>query len=275
MPDNLLMPEPCNGKTYTLFGNRKDSDFYFREVERLVDLLLREQSDPLGLLIMLRRAGRVRHYPGSAFFGRKSGPDEDFLSVIRESLSPFTIATEDHLRSLSIFKRFNRVLGMGERQYHLFMLEAALTNRIFKKEFLESDIRLAFLPHCLRDLSRQCKAAEDGIDYVCRRCSKNCFIRHITDLLKDHAVEAYIWRTANLSRLFSKLKKDGRRPGVLGIACIPELVRGMRMCTRHGIPVVGLPLNANRCARWMGTFHDNSINMTELEKLLLPDTADH
>jgi len=63
--------------------------------------------------------------------------------------------------------------------------------------------------------------------------------------------------------------------GVLGMACIPELVRGMRMCMRANVPVVGLPLDANRCARWWGQFHPNSVNLRELEILLGQETRKH
>jgi len=34
------------------------------------------------------------------------------------------------------------------------------------------------------------------------------------------------------------------------------------------IPVLGLPLNANRCIRWMGQFHPTSVDLEELRKLI-------
>jgi hypothetical protein len=74
--------------------------------------------------------------------------------------------------------------------------------------------------------------------------------------------------TANLRSLFRKLHKEGKHLGVLGIACIPELVSGMRKCAGAAVPVVGIPLDANRCARWWGEFHYNTVNLHQLEKLL-------
>ena len=71
---------------------------------------------------------------------------------------------------------------------------------------------------------------------------------------------------------FKKLAKDtyhaGKSFGVLGIACIPELTMGMRTCAKHHIPAVGLPLNANRCARWFGQFLPNSVDLARLEQLI-------
>jgi hypothetical protein len=60
----------------------------------------------------------------------------------------------------------------------------------------------------------------------------------------------------------------GQTLGILGIACIPELVWGMRKCLKYDIPTVGLPLNANRCIRWFGEFHPNSVDLDELELLV-------
>jgi hypothetical protein len=69
---------------------------------------------------------------------------------------------------------------------------------------------------------------------------------------------------ADLKALFRKLKDVEEGLGVMGIACVPELVHGMRMCIKLGIPVVGVPLNANRCTRWMGEFYPTSVNAAVL-----------
>ena len=61
---------------------------------------------------------------------------------------------------------------------------------------------------------------------------------------------------------------EKRTFGVLGIACIPELIWGMRNCRKNNIPVTGIPLNANRCVRWFGEFFPNSIDLVELERLV-------
>jgi hypothetical protein len=43
---------------------------------------------------------------------------------------------------------------------------------------------------------------------------------------------------------------------------------GMRLCLSLGIPAVGIPLDANRCARWMSQAHETSYNFEQLEELL-------
>jgi hypothetical protein len=90
----------------------------------------------------------------------------------------------------------------------------------------------------------------------------------VSDLLQAHQIQPYIWRQVHLKQYLGQLIKAGKNVGVLGIACIPELVHGLRRCTRLRLPVVGLPLNANRCRRWLGEFYDNSVDLDALARLV-------
>jgi len=42
----------------------------------------------------------------------------------------------------------------------------------------------------------------------------------------------------------------------------------MRNCQKKNLPVVGIPLDANRCVRWMGEFNPNSVNLEILGLLI-------
>jgi hypothetical protein len=42
----------------------------------------------------------------------------------------------------------------------------------------------------------------------------------------------------------------------------------MRACMKRKIPVVGIPLDANRCMRWMGRFEETSVNLKRLGELV-------
>jgi hypothetical protein len=72
---------------------------------------------------------------------------------------------------------------------------------------------------------------------------------------------------ALLDECLGRWPDAGALLGVLGIACIPELLAGMRRCARAGVPVLGLPLDANRCGRWLGEFRQNTVNLDRLELL--------
>ncbi len=189
------------------------------------------------------------------------------MHLLNESLSEYTQQVDTHLQKLGFRKYWDRQLRTSRQQYHLYMLEIELTNRIYQHKFLKSDVKIALLPHCLKDFSTDCKSETDGFDYQCKYCSKNCYEPHLTRLLKQYDIAAYIWMGADLKKKAREVLQNGQSFAVLGIACIPELTMGMRSCAKKGIPAIGIPLDANRCARWMGDFYSNSVNMEQLEAL--------
>ena len=186
-----------------------------------------------------------------------------------ESLSGYITGLEDHLRSAPLYKHVtDRSLLSSREQYYLYMIEFELVNRMNRKRFLASNYRIAMMPYCLRETQTECRASPDTIDYVCKGCLKTCQINTVSQVLKENNVAPYIWKMAKLKPLFRDLVKQHGNIGVLGIACMVELARGMRLCMKIGLPVVGIPLNANRCIRWMDRFYDTSVDMKALESIL-------
>jgi len=106
------------------------------------------------------------------------------------------------------------------------------------------------------------------MEYVCMGCTEDCFIVSGSQLLKKYAIHPYISITVDQEKLFRRLKAEHPNIGALGIACIPELAQGMRLCIKRGISPVGIPLNANRCARWMKQARESSFSLEELEELV-------
>jgi hypothetical protein len=264
-----MVAYPREGKTYSLYGSDLDTNAYYRRIHTFADDLLKQNGDLAHLLNLVRNTGKskrrlmkiISRVPGGS-------TDSKLVHTLGEIFSQYTSNVASHLSGLSFAQRWDRTLSTSREQYHLAMLEVELVNRLNLPHFRNCDTRLAFLPHCLRDLAADCQRAPRGEDHMCKGCSTNCMINATSKLLRRHGVTPYIWITANLRSLFTRLRKQGKRVGVFGVACLPELVRGMRLCMRAGVPVTGIPLDANRCARWWGDFHPNTVNMQEIEKLL-------
>ena len=258
---------PVAGKTYSLFGRDLSTEPYYDRIRRLADDLLRIVPGEESLLALIRKAG------GRKWLLDRMARREDrsilssVLQFLRNALSPYTTNVRTHLKGLSIRSVTDPRLRTTEEQYHLHMLEIELVNRVHRDRFLRSDFRIALLPHCLRDFRRECRSALGDLDSVCAGCSETCFLHRVSAILREAGIHPYIWRNAELSTLFRRL--EGRGPfGVLGIACIPELAWGMRACMKRKIPVVGIPLDANRCMRWMGRFEETSVNLDRLSELV-------
>jgi hypothetical protein len=256
------------GKTYSLRPDAAPSNEYFEVVRQLTDSLLTESSDGRHVLSRIQSLSRRRRTLRKLKDAAGESPDARLVSTLHTHLHSYTPGVAAHLRSLRGLDRFSRALSMSEGQYHLAMIEIELVNRIHAGSFRSSTTKYAFLPHCLRDLSADCRSAERDVDYVCKGCSDGCNINRVSKTLRRLGVKPYIWMTADLKSLFRGAEKKGERLGVVGIACVPELMRGMRMCMKHNVPVVGIPLDANRCARWWGEFFWNTVNVTQLERLI-------
>ena len=256
------------GKTFSLVGSDESTKGYYRAVRELADVCLLLQPDCDALIAEVRRLGKRPRLARTLAARESASPGCFIVQSARNLLSPYTMSVQEHLRELPLLRRLDGVLAFTEEQYHLAMLEIELMNRAFAGRFRAAGRKLAFLPHCLRDLEADCRASPRDIDYACRGCSVCCNVNALSELLREHGIEPYIWMQASLKSLFRELKDREGGLGVLGIACVPELVRGMRMCAKLGIPVVGMPLNANRCARWMGEFHPTSVEMAEVERLV-------
>jgi hypothetical protein len=260
---------PLNGKTYSLFGNSDSTSGYYETIGMLADKILDLNPDLRFLIDNITRfSSKKKILKRSHEIGEGGSLMTNILNLIHPHLKKYTENTESHLKTLPLSKFFDRRLATTWEQYHLYMLEIELTNRLFISEFITTDKKIALMPYCLQDFSIKCKSEKDGFDYRCRHCSAKCFQNHASTILKSHGIEPYIWMEGDMKQLAKYTLKEKRSFGVLGIACIPELTWGMRNCRKNNIPVVGIPLNANRCIRWFGEFFPNSIDLTELERLL-------
>ena len=260
---------PLQGKTYSLFAEDNDSERYYTKIKRLADAFLQRCPDERELLGLIQKMGKKPFLAGL----KRKGPGRETLQFVmetlRRSLSIYTQSVPHHLKSLPVAKRLDSTLTTTEEKYHLYMLEIELVNRIYKEDFKRSQYKFALIAHCLRDFRPECRSVKGDIEAVCRGCTEDCLIHLGSVLLERYGIKPYISVEMEQERLFRKLKQEHMSVGALGIACIPELAMGMRLCIRTGIPPVGIPLNANRCARWMSQAHETSFNLEQLEELLV------
>jgi hypothetical protein len=259
---------PVQGKTYSLFAAGDDSEHYYTEIKRLADELLQRCPDEKRLLGLIQKAGERPFLLGLKTTGSDRKTIKFVRETLRQSLSIYTQNVSNHLKTLPLAKKIDSTLTTTEEKYHLYMLEIELVNRIYREEFKRSEYKFALIAHCLRDFRPGCRSEEGEFEAVCRGCTEDCFIHLGSVLLEKYGIKPYISVEMDQERLFKRLKQEHPSIGALGIACIPELAMGMRLCIRSGIPPVGIPLNANRCARWMSQAHETSFNLEQLEELL-------
>ena len=256
------------GKTYTLLNAGRDSTGYYAAIKDSVDILLKKVPDGRSLLSHLRamhKRSLIKKLSGDQGANELS---RVVTQTLDERLSVFTGDADNHLKGLSAAERFDEILATRRWQYHLYMAEIELVNRIYADEFRNAGYKFALIGHCLRDFRPECRAEEGDMEKVCMGCTEDCFVKIGSELMRRYGIHPYIAVEMEQETLFKKIKARHKSVGALGIACVPELALGMRLCIKLGIPPVGVPLDANRCARWMGAASESSFNLGELDKLI-------
>jgi len=254
------------GKTYSLYADADTSNEYYETIRKLIDRFLENCTVERDLLLQIRKASSK---PGLFKILHKHSKNNCIeTDILKSALSKFTKNVKNHLKELSLLKRFDPIIGTTENQYFLYMLEIELVNRICRNEFKKANYKIALLPHCLRDYHEKCLSVAGEIEQICKGCNKDCFINQGSKILKKYQIDPYISVTIDQAKMFKHLIRKHKSISALGIACVPELVRGMRMCLDSGIPAIGIPLDVNRCVRWMGRAYETSFNIEALKNLL-------
>ena len=249
------------GKTYSLFGKSSKSEEYFQDIKQLTDRFLEKfYLNENELLQIIKAGAKKKSFEKKTF---------EFITNNRNKyLSKYTSGVKLHLKRMSLLQRFDATLRTKEDQYHWYMIEIELVNRINKIVFKQVDFKMTLFPHCLSDFRPRCISKAGELERICQGCTKDCHINLGSKLLRENGIEPYISITMDQKKLFKELKSKYPSMGVIGIACIPELARGMRLCQSLDIPAIGIPLDANRCARWIGKAYETSFNLNELEELI-------
>lgn len=158
--------------------------------------------------------------------------------------------------------------GRREVEYHLNMVGAEIMNRAFKKDFDDRPRKALLLPGCMRISQSICKADETNLGLKCIRCSKNCNVNRLTEMGDEYRFEVYI--ILHESSAFSKSsKKDRNELGIIGVACIPNLIAGGWKSESFGIPAQCVLLDYSSCQNhWDNEGFPTVINVNHLFKLL-------
>lgn len=172
---------------------------------------------------------------------------------------------EKHLEHL--WKEDVIFCGRKEVEYHMNMVGAELMNRAFNKEFENRPRKALLLPGCMRISGEICKAEETKLGLRCIGCAKNCNVHHLTDMGEIYGFEVYI--ISHESSAFSKSSKEDREElGIVGVACVSNLIAGGWKSDSLGIPAQCVLLDSASCKNhWDTRGIPTEINVDHLMKL--------
>ncbi|MDP4145357.1 MAG: DUF116 domain-containing protein [Bacillota bacterium] len=153
---------------------------------------------------------------------------EWFESESRERLGSYTKNVDNFLKNSYGSHRGKEDIiycGRKEVEYHLNMVGAEILNNVFRQEFLKTEEKMVLLPACMRyDGGRVCKAINTAKGYICANCTQGCGINKLTAIGKKYNFKVYI--IPHESTAFSKEKVSYGKVGIIGVACVLNLISG-------------------------------------------------
>jgi len=155
-----------------------------------------------------------------------------------------------------------------QAEYHLNIVCAEILNRSYRQEFDNARKKIVLLPTCMRKTEAKCMAAP-GREKICAKCDPDCTICRITkECEKCGAETRLIPHSSDFSDTL-RIWQNDKRYGLVGIACILNLLRGGYEMRALGIPSQCVFLDWGGCkGHWSESGIPTDINMSRLIHIL-------
>ncbi len=159
----------------------------------------------------------------------------------------------------------------GKIEYFLNMVGSELMNRAFASNFHQTNQKAVLLPACMRKHANdgQCKAKRISLDYVCSGCDKACNIYQYSQMGKEYGFNVHIIpHSSDFTAWLENFAKD-RQVGVVGVACLLNLITGGLELKSLNIPAQCVFLDYCGCTNhWHESGIATDINPNQLLKVL-------
>lgn len=155
----------------------------------------------------------------------------------------------------------------GKRQYYFNMFAADILNNLYRDRFLKSEEKLIFVPSCMRSIKNKCCSISSDMGFKCVGCSKECNVNKLTQIGKDNKFVVRI--IPHESSLFVKEDIRNKNIGIIGIACVTNLLSGGWKAIRLGFNPQCVILNYSGCSKhWCKNPLMTEINIEEFNKVM-------
>ncbi len=164
----------------------------------------------------------------------------DFEVAAKANLGKFTENVksfrQNHLQEHK-FKENYIFCGRHEVEYHLNMFGAEILNRALKPVFQKTSKKVILLPTCMSNPSDgKCKARVKGSKMVCTGCSPECNINIKRWEYSTEDTEVVLIPHSSDFTRFLKYWKNQETTGLIGVACVLNLLKGGYEMQKLNIP---------------------------------------
>lgn len=156
----------------------------------------------------------------------------------------------------------------GEVEYHLNMVGAAILNRVLKNDFHLTSNQTVLLPTCMSS-GHPCHAKRSGNDITCIHCSAHCRISQITRKLEKEGIRAVLIPHSSKFTEWLKPYANQNETGLVGVACILNLLKGGYEMKNLNIPSQCVFLDNCGCKKhWNKEGIPTDLNFRQLQSIL-------
>lgn len=208
----------------------------------------------------------------SIFFKKIMDLSTYFKEYCGEKFNEYTSGVDDFIKKASKEHKWKEdilLVTRGEIEYKLNMIGAQILNNTYRKDFLATKKKYIFIPGCMTEKSmNECKAHKVKNGYECAHCTKNCSVNRASEIAKEHNAKILI--VYHESELYkSEYKSENENVGIVGIACVLNLISGGFKAKRIGYIPQCVVLNYSGCTNhWTTNKMPTAIDESRLSKLL-------
>ena len=162
--------------------------------------------------------------------------------------------------------------GRKEVEYHLNMVGASILNQALREEFQQTKKQVVLLPTCMSS-GKPCKAKMQEGEMVCRHCSPSCNVSRISKELSGKGIRSVLIPHSSKFSQYLQLWANQKETGLVGIACVLNLIRGGYELIDLNIPSQCVFLDYCGCKKHWGKDGGipTDLDMGQLKKLLKID----
>ena len=197
-----------------------------------------------------------------------------FEARSNEELGPYTPNVERYLNEIRPEHYWREdVIFCGRRrvEYHLNMVGAEIMNRAFRESFLKTKNKVLLLPACMRLLTdSRCKMESEENGCKCCGCMPDCAVNRLSSLGRKYGFKVMVVpHESSISAGQTQEAVFDKDTGVIGVACVLNLISGGWMLEDMGIPAQCVLLDYCGCKNhWHHEGLQTDINIKQLECIM-------
>jgi hypothetical protein len=156
----------------------------------------------------------------------------------------------------SPLKVFTKLLRVDQRVIDSLLIK--LMNKVFYIKFAKTayDERALFLPQCLRNQECPAKLGANGIE--CVSCARECSVKEAKIEAEKLGYRVFIVPGGGFVK---RLVLRHKPKGIVGVACLPEVMLGMDLLGKTRLPGQGVVLLRSGCL-------NTKVDLAELKTVL-------